>query len=421
MKSIKMIGAVGGAVALGLCWPLAVGQIGESAIKDGLNNFESPSTKAELVNYQRGYLSSQMQTRYKITDPTIVAQLEAEGIPTEILVDSTLTHGLMGVSAVSTLPQFPEFPLQILSNTKLNGNTDYTVKLEQWNYVFQGEEPVTVTIEPAQMSGSLTTLGEMTFQLNVPKIILDFENQAQIVLSQITGDGQGKESDGLWLGAQNFKLDKLSVDQEGQTEFDMGGFTYHFTSGLDTTQTRFTTAHKMKIADAKYSGGEFKEFALDFTLGDLDTTATKALSKLYQGAPEMTEQDVEQILPQVEALFSKGFFVSVDNFSANISGGDFASNWRLNVPEGTENLLQDPMAVIPTLTGQTKTYISNQLVTAFPFIAQGIEQLMMMEMMTQDDKGYTLQAEIKEGNVVFSNGKTMPLVMLLMPLMMLQG
>lgn len=96
MKSIKMIGAVGGAVALGLCWPLAVGQIGESAIKDGLNSFESPSTKAELVNYQRGYLSSQMQTRYKITDPTIVAQLEAEGIPTEILVDSTLTHGLMG-------------------------------------------------------------------------------------------------------------------------------------------------------------------------------------------------------------------------------------------------------------------------------------------------------------------------------------
>lgn len=109
MKSIKMIGAVGGAVALGLCWPLAVGQIGESAIKDGLNNFESSSTKAELVNYQRGYLSSQMQTRYKITDPTIVAQLEAEGIPTEILVDSTLTHGLMGVSAVSTLPQFLSF------------------------------------------------------------------------------------------------------------------------------------------------------------------------------------------------------------------------------------------------------------------------------------------------------------------------
>ncbi|CSI91174.1 Uncharacterised protein [Vibrio cholerae] len=31
----------------------------------------------------------------------------------------------------------------------------------------------------------------------------------------------------------------------------------------------------------------------------------------------------------------------MDNFSANISGGDFASNWRLNVPEGTENLLQD--------------------------------------------------------------------------------
>ncbi|ENM5767446.1 TPA: DUF945 family protein [Vibrio mimicus] len=421
MKSIKIIGAVGGAVALGLCWPLAVGQIGESAIKDGLANFDSSSTAAELVNYQRGYLSSQMQTRYRITDPAIVAQLEAEGIPTEIVVDSKLTHGLMGVSAVSTLPQFPEFPLQIVSNTHLNGNTDYTVKLEQWNYVFQGEEPVALTIEPAQMTGSITTLGEMTYQLSMPKMVLDFENQAQMVLSQISGDGQGKESDGLWLGAQNFKLDKLTINQAGQAEFDVDGVTYHFTSALDATQTRFTTAHQMKIANAKYSEGEFKDFALDFTLGDLDAAATKALSKLYQGSPEMTEQEVEQILPQVETLFSKGFFISIDNFSANIAGGDFASNWRFNVPEGTENLLQDPMAVIPALTGQTKTFISNQLVTSFPFIEQGIDQLMMMEMMTQDDKGYTLEAEIKEGNAVFPSGKTMPLVMLLMPLMMSQG
>ncbi|EEZ00399.1 hypothetical protein VOA_000457 [Vibrio sp. RC586] len=421
MKSIKMIGAVGGAVALGLCWPLAVGQIGESAIKDGLANFESASTKAELVNYQRGYLSSQMQTRYRITDPAIVAQLEAEGIPTEILVDSKLTHGLMGVSAVSTLPQFPQFPLQILSNTHLNGNTDYTVKLDQWNYVFQGEEPVTVTVEPAQMVGSVTTLGEVTFQLNMPKMILDFENQAQMVLSQISGDGQGKESEGLWLGSQSFKLDKLSVNQAGQTEFDVDGFTYHFTSALDGTQTRFTTAHQMKVANAKYSEGEFKDFALDFTLGDLDTAATTALSKLYQGSAEMTDQEVEQILPQVETLFNKGFFISIDKFAANISGGDFASNLRLSVPEGTQNVLQDPMAVVPALTGQTKTFISHQLVEAFPFIQEGIDQLMMMEMMKQDDKGYTLDAEIKEGNLVFSSGKTMPLVMLLMPLMMSQG
>ncbi|ENM5741574.1 DUF945 family protein [Vibrio metoecus] len=421
MKSIKIIGAVGGAVALGLCWPLAVGQIGESAITDGINNFKSASTTAELVNYQRGYLSSQMQTRYRITDPAIVAQLQAEGIPTEILVDSQLSHGLTGVSAVSTLPQFPQFPLQILSNTHLNGNTDYTVKLDQWNYVFQGEEPITVTVEPAQMSGSVTTLGEMTFQLNMPKTILDFENQAQMVLSQISGEGQGKESDGLWLGAQNFKLDKLSVSQAGHSEFDMDGFSYHFTSGLDGTQTRFTTAHQMKVANAKYSDGEFKDFALDFTLGDLDATATKALSALYQGSPEMTDKDIEQILPQVEALFNKGFFVAIDKFAANIAGGEFASNWRFAVPEGTQNLLQDPMAIVPALTGQTKTFISHQLVEAFPFIQQGIDQLMMMEMMTKDDKGYTLEAEIKEGNVVFPSGKTMPLVMLLMPLMMSQG
>ena len=34
MQTIKRIGAVGGAIALALCWPLAVGQIGQSVITD---------------------------------------------------------------------------------------------------------------------------------------------------------------------------------------------------------------------------------------------------------------------------------------------------------------------------------------------------------------------------------------------------
>ncbi|MGL4192594.1 DUF945 family protein [Vibrio misgurnus] len=421
MKSIKIIGAVGGAVALGLCWPLAVGQIGESVIKDGLNRFESSSITAELVSYQRGYLSSHMQTRYQISDPILAAQLQAEGIPSEIVVDSQLQHGLFGIAAISTLPQYPQFPVQMHSTTHLNGNTDYTVNLEQWNYMFQGEVPVSVMIEPTQLTGSVTKLGEITFQLSMPNVVFDFENQAQMVLSQMTLEGQGKESDGLWLGAQNFKLGKLGVNQAGQTELDLDGFAYHFTSALDKTLTRFTTAHQMQIAKLQYSEGEWQDIGLDFTLGDLDTEATKALSQLYQNAPEMSEQDIAQILPQVDALFQQGFFIAIDKFTAKISGGHVTSDWRLAVPEGTQNLLQDPLAVIPALTGQSKTFVSHQLAESFPFIQQAVDQLVMMEMMTQNEQGYTLEAEIKDGNVVFPSGKTMPLMMLIMPLLMSQG
>ena len=43
-----------------------------------------------------------------------------------------------------------------------------------------------------------------------------------------------------------------------------------------------------------------------------------------------------------------------------------------------------------------------------------LDELLMMEMMTQDDKGYQLKADIKEGNVVFSNGQKVPLFALFM-------
>ena len=38
MQNLKKIGAIGGAISLALCWPLAVGQIGQSIIEDGITN-----------------------------------------------------------------------------------------------------------------------------------------------------------------------------------------------------------------------------------------------------------------------------------------------------------------------------------------------------------------------------------------------
>ncbi len=102
MKKLKLIGAVGGAISLALCWPLAVGQIGQNVITDGLTHLSNGDVAAELVNYDRGYLSSQVQTRYTVVNQALKQQLVSEGLPTEILVDSALSHGLVGISAVST-------------------------------------------------------------------------------------------------------------------------------------------------------------------------------------------------------------------------------------------------------------------------------------------------------------------------------
>ncbi|PNQ54052.1 DUF945 domain-containing protein, partial [Vibrio agarivorans] len=66
MKNFKKLGAIGGAISLALCWPLAVGQIGQSIIENGIAEMNSDEIKAEIVSYDRSYLSSVVLTRYTV-------------------------------------------------------------------------------------------------------------------------------------------------------------------------------------------------------------------------------------------------------------------------------------------------------------------------------------------------------------------
>ena len=130
---LKKLGAIGGAIALVLCWPLAVGQIGQSVIQDGIANLSSDSVKAEIVDYDRGYLSSTVTTRYTVLDPALAEQLAIDGLPSEIVVNSDISHGLFSLSAESLLQNMPEFPLTLNTTPQLNGNTDFDLQLSAWN------------------------------------------------------------------------------------------------------------------------------------------------------------------------------------------------------------------------------------------------------------------------------------------------
>ncbi len=111
----------------------------------------------------------------------------------------------------------------------------------------------------------------------------------------------------------------------------------------------------------------------------------------------------------------------MNKMALNVGDGEFDSNWALAIPEGTHDVLQDPSVILSALTGHLNTFVSSQLAADYPFVQQGVDELVMMDMATQDEKGYHLKADVKDGNLVFANGQQIPLVALLMPLMMQQG
>ncbi|WP_100751878.1 DUF945 family protein [Vibrio salilacus] len=417
---LKKLGAIGGAISLALCWPLAVGQIGQSVIKNSVTYLNSDSVRAEVIEYDRGYLSSQIITRYTVIDPILAEQLVVDGLPNELVVNSQVSHGLISLSAESVLENVDDLPLTLETVTQLNGNTEYTLKLDHWNHVTEGQDGAIVSVSPSTLSGHVTVLGDMTYQLDVPSVEIDFNSGEKMVLSGLQGEGEGKKVDSFWIGEQTLKLARAAIVSGEQSPlFALSDSQYRFVSSFDEAAKTVSSQHIVELNKLVTSDGDVDSVSLDFAFGDLDSEAFAHLITLYQNNPVPSNDDIQTAIPYVDSLFSKGFYLAINKMEVNLNEQSrFETTWSINVPKGTDNVTQNIAMILPALTGDIDTYFSNGLVTQYPFIQQGIDEAMVMELMQQNDTGYRIKAQLKEGSLLFENGQEIPLMALLMPALM---
>ena len=419
MENLKKMGAIGGAISLALCWPLAVGQIGQSIIEDGIANMNDEMVKGEVVEYDRGYLSSVFLTRYTVVDPEVKAQLERDGLPTAFDVTSDVTHGLTSLSADSRLVDADFLPLTMHSQTQLNGNTDFTLDLASWNYQ-NDAQGMHLSSSPAQVKGNVTVLGDLNYQVSIPSVQIDFENGEEIHLAELTGEGKGKQAKGYWLGEQSFSLQKLDiVDAQLAPLLLIENASYSGNTSLNEAGDKLSSklvldAKQMRLTD----GTDVDNFKLDFAIGDVDSKSFDEIMSIYQSSPMLDEQEIQKLLPHIDAIFSKGFSLSVNELSLAFGEGKFRNEWQLSVPQGTDNITQDPMKLMTATSGSLNTYFSDELVDLYPFIQESVDELMVMELIEKKDDGYELKAQISDGKLKFENGQEFPLITLLMPALM---
>jgi uncharacterized protein YdgA (DUF945 family) len=423
MNQLKKYGAIGGAVALVLCWPLAVGHIGQQVVEDGVEQLNNEGVTAEIVTYDRGYLSSNVETRYQVNDPVLKEQLEVDGLPTEVVVQSEISHGLFSLTANSHIQNYPDFPLALKTVTQLNGNTEFALSLDSWSYQGDDAQKVSMSISPSVATGTATVLGQLTFNANIPSIQLDFENGEQLTLTDLSANGVGKKEQGFWLGDQSVTLKNFTILDEMHTSIlnidDLG---YTFKSSFDSEADRIDTQHIFSMSNMTYpDGGQLSDLKVDFALTSLDRKSFEGLVDLYQTNPTIAQADITTLAPLIETLFARGFNVAMNDMHFKVADDEFKSNWLLKVPEGTENVSRDPSVVMPALTGNMNAYMSEGMVNVNPMLAQGIDELVVMEMVTQQDAGYQMKADIEGGQLVFANGQKIPLVALFLPLLMGQS
>ncbi|WP_321463331.1 DUF945 family protein [uncultured Vibrio sp.] len=419
MQNLKKLGAIGGAISLALCWPLAVGQIGQSIIEDGIANMNDEMIKGEVIEYQRGYLSSVVLTRYTVVDPELKTQLVRDNVPTTFDVTSDVSHGLTSLTADSKLVDSDFVPLTLHSQTQLNGNTAFTFDLDSWHYRNEAED-LSVSSSPAKVSGNVTVLGVLNYQVSVPYVQVDFVNGDELHLNGLTGQGKGKQVKGYWLGEQAFSLEKLDVVDSTMTPvFLIENANYSGNTATDETGEKLNSqfnlaAQTMRLTD----GTDVDNFKLDFSIADVDSQSFDKIMAIYQSSAVLSEQEINSLLPHIDTLFNKGFNLSVNELSLAFGEGKFHNEWELSVPQGTEKITQNPMKLVNVTNGTLSTYFSDELVDHYPFIQEGIDELLIMELIDKVEGGYQLKAQIGDGKLKFENGHEFPLIALLMPALM---
>lgn len=419
MQNLKKLGAIGGAISLALCLPLAVGQIGQSIIEDGIANMNDEMIKGEVIEYQRGYLSSVVLTRYTVVDPELKTQLLRDSIPTTFDVTSDVSHGLTSLTADSKLVENDFLPLTLQSQTQLNGNTAFTLDLDSWHYRNEAED-ISVSTSPAKVSGNVTVLGDLNYQVSVPYVQVDFVNGDELHLNGLTGQGKGKQVKGYWLGEQVFSLEKLDVVDSTMTPvFLIENANYSGNTATDETGEKLNSQFNLAAKNLRLTDGtDVDDFKLDFSIADVDSQSFDEIMSIYQSSAVLSEQEVASLLPHIDTLFSKGFNLSVNELSLAFGEGKFHNEWELSIPQGTEQITQNPMKLVNVTNGALSTYFSDELVDHYPFIQEGIDELLIMELIDKVEGGYQLKAQIGDGKLKFENGHEFPLIALLMPALM---
>lgn len=418
MNNIKKFAAIGGAVVLVACWPLALGQFAQTTIQDTVSKLDKKEVNVELVNYERGYLSSTAQTKVTVVDPILKQQLELDGLPTEFLLDHNISHGLVSISTETKADDYATLPIDIHSVTYVNGSTSLDVTSEKMTFNFANDVNSKLEFSPVKINADISRNGHVKFDYNFEGFNGHFSNGESLIVKSVNGSGNGQKKDGFWLGSQKMSLIGTNmIDAQGESIVDVHQFDYEFNTEENASATTFTSHHKVSVDSVDLADDTLTDLGIDASFSNLDMQAFAQFLSVYQDKGQaLNSDDIKTLMASVDALFEKGFSISLNEMKASIGEGKFNSDWVLNFPKGDNEITKNPMKIISSINGGANAFISNEMVTQFPFIQSGLDNLIQQGIMVKQADGYHLNGEIKGGNIVFKGGKTLPLFVVLAPL-----
>ncbi|CZF85802.1 DUF945 family protein [Grimontia marina] len=430
--------AVAGAAAIAVLWPFATGQIAKSQYEAEIEKVESSYLAVENVSYDRGYLSSNVVTKFSLTGPT-KAFYEAEGLPTSFTVLSEVAHGFLSISAISELEMTPELktlsevlwssgesPVTLLSETSVFGDTQFDLTVRAMN---GGDEEVTITSSPANVSGTADKDGNMVYQMEMPSIEFAGLEGEKFTFSEITGSGQGKMVDEIWVGQQllNAKavsltdgtgmaatVTNLGLDVQNEMNATNGDVTTAKTEELRMTSKNTISFQKLDVPETMV----LDNFKLGVNFKDLDYTAMLSLAEKAESLnAEPTDEEMMQLATSLDGLLESGMTFELMPFEVDTPEGRVDAKLDLTVEPGLGSVTQNFGALMSKLKGNLFIHVPAAYVQGVPGLSESLSNLEQYGFISEGENGVTLEAQIEGDQAVSPSGERIPIGLLMMMFM----
>ncbi|WP_028024160.1 DUF945 family protein [Enterovibrio calviensis] len=428
--------AIAGAVAVAVLWPFATGQIGQSVYDREIEQVQSPYISVENTSYDRGYLSSEVVTRVSVIGG-MKEVYEDEGLPTSYSVTSHVSHGFLGVSTTSELDMTPEMkvitdllwpsgesPVTVVTETSVFGDTQYDVTVRAMD---GGNEEISITSSPANISGTVDKNGVMLFQMEMPSLELSSPEGETFNLAEITGSGNGELVDDVWVGAQSLNIgtstfsdaygSSASISQLGLnvtnalSAIDNGDVKTALPDALRFDNSTVMSFAKLDVPDTLV----IDNFKIGVNFNALDYNSMIALANTADSmSAEPAQEDMMKLQTALDGLVEKGMTFEIVPLELDTPEGHIDAKFDLSIEPGLGSVTQNMGALMSKLKGNIFVNVPTAYVQGVPEVEASLANIESYGFVSQAENGVTLTAKIEGDQVVSPSGERIPLGLLMM-------
>lgn len=291
--------------------------------------------QVELVEYQRGLLVSEVQTRLTLQqrDP-LALHHQIRHFPWGITMVTRLAKDSALVTEFAEL--LPLEQLQLQTDVGLDGASKTSFKLPSLTLDDEtGRVQLQGLLLDLALNGQLSG-GELNFQLETLQV--QNSGEVEIILSGVQLDSQFAEQQELPLGSGELRIEHLTIRSENRPAFELSELRYETSSSLQNE--RLATELNLTLAGMSLAGESISDGQLQLQLSGIDAAAVRELQKSAQQLQaDLLNQQVDPLILQLQMLglysqlFTEGLTLTLNRLVLRTEDGALLGKGELMLQE----------------------------------------------------------------------------------------